>query len=128
MFRFSNQYGESLPKIEQSRQISIRHQTESGFRSNFRIGRPIKSHEFAGATWKINLTRRSGNADAKQQTVDPKSATLLVPQTQTTIGDRLTNAGVGWAAVHHGAMEAAGAARDHPTERCLGGKRVAGDG
>ena len=101
---------------------------KSGFRSNFRIGRPIKSHEFAGATWKINLTRRSGNADAKQQTVDPKSATLLVPQTQTTIGDRLTNAGVGWAAVHHGAMEAAGVARDHPAERCLGGKRVAGDG
>ena len=39
----------------------------------------------------------SGNADATQQTVDLKSATTLVPQTETTIGDLLTKAGVGWA-------------------------------
>jgi phospholipase C len=39
----------------------------------------------------------SANADAQQQTVDLKSATTLVPQTQATIGDLLTKAGVGWA-------------------------------
>jgi acid phosphatase len=39
----------------------------------------------------------SGNADAAQQSVDLKSATTLTPQTDTTIGDLLTKAGVGWA-------------------------------
>ena len=39
----------------------------------------------------------SGNADKTEQTVDPKSATTLVPQTATTIGDLLTAAGVDWA-------------------------------
>ena len=39
----------------------------------------------------------SGNADAEQKTVDMKSATTLVPQTETTIGDLLSKAGVGWA-------------------------------
>jgi acid phosphatase len=39
----------------------------------------------------------SGNADTRQRTVDLKSATTLVPQTETTIGDLLTKAGVGWA-------------------------------
>jgi phospholipase C len=39
----------------------------------------------------------SGNADKEQQTVDPKAATTLVPQTETTIGDLLTEAGVRWA-------------------------------
>jgi acid phosphatase len=39
----------------------------------------------------------SGNADAEQRTVDLKSATTLVPQTETTIGDLLTKAGVNWA-------------------------------
>jgi acid phosphatase len=39
----------------------------------------------------------SGNADAKQRAVDLKSATTLVPQTETTIGDLLTKAGIGWA-------------------------------
>jgi acid phosphatase len=39
----------------------------------------------------------SGNADAAQKIVDLKSATTLVPQTQTTIGDLLTQAGVDWA-------------------------------
>jgi phospholipase C len=39
----------------------------------------------------------SGNADATQQTVNLKLATTLVPQTQITIGDLLTRAGVDWA-------------------------------
>jgi acid phosphatase len=39
----------------------------------------------------------SANADAQQQTVDLKSATTLVPQTQATIGDLLSKAGIGWA-------------------------------
>jgi acid phosphatase len=39
----------------------------------------------------------SGNADAAQQSVDLTSATTLVPQTEVTIGDLLTTAGVGWA-------------------------------
>ncbi|MDR3533637.1 MAG: acid phosphatase, partial [Rhodopila sp.] len=39
----------------------------------------------------------SGNADAAQQTVNLKSATTLVPQTETTIGDLLTQAKVDWA-------------------------------
>jgi len=39
----------------------------------------------------------SGNADAAQQTVDLKSATTLVPQTATTIGDLLSQKGVDWA-------------------------------
>jgi phospholipase C len=39
----------------------------------------------------------SGNADAGQTSVDLTSATTLVPQTQATIGDLLTKAGVGWA-------------------------------
>ena len=39
----------------------------------------------------------SGDADPAQQTVDLASASTLVPQTETTIGDLLTNAGVGWA-------------------------------
>jgi phospholipase C len=39
----------------------------------------------------------SGNADKAQQAVDMKSATTLVPQTETTIGDLLSKAGVGWA-------------------------------
>jgi acid phosphatase len=39
----------------------------------------------------------SGNADAAQQSVDLKSATTLVPQTGTTIGDLLTRAKVDWA-------------------------------
>jgi acid phosphatase len=39
----------------------------------------------------------SGNADAEQKVVDLKSATTLVPQTETTIGDLLTQAGVDWA-------------------------------
>jgi acid phosphatase len=39
----------------------------------------------------------SGNADAEQRTVDLKSATTLVPQTETTIGDLLTKAGINWA-------------------------------
>jgi phospholipase C len=39
----------------------------------------------------------SGNANTAQQVVDLKSATTLVPQTETTIGDSLTKAGVGWA-------------------------------
>jgi acid phosphatase len=39
----------------------------------------------------------SGNADATQQSVDLKSATTLVPQTETTIGDLLSKAGVDWA-------------------------------
>jgi phospholipase C len=39
----------------------------------------------------------SGNADAAEQTVDVKSATTLVPQTETTIGDLLSKAGIGWA-------------------------------
>jgi phospholipase C len=39
----------------------------------------------------------SGNADAAQQSVDLKSATTLVPQTATTIGDLLSAAGIGWA-------------------------------
>ena len=42
----------------------------------------------------------SGNAEATmppQQKVDLKSATTLVPQTATTIGDLLTQAGVDWA-------------------------------
>jgi acid phosphatase len=39
----------------------------------------------------------SGNADDTQHAVDLKSATTLVPQTETTIGDLLTEAGVDWA-------------------------------
>ena len=39
----------------------------------------------------------SGNADAARQAVDLKSATTLVPQTGTTIGDLLTRAKVDWA-------------------------------
>jgi len=39
----------------------------------------------------------SGNADAAQKTVNLKSATTLTPQTEATIGDLLTAAGVGWA-------------------------------
>lgn len=39
----------------------------------------------------------SGNGDAKQQAVDLKSATTLVPQTEATIGDLLTKAGIDWA-------------------------------
>jgi acid phosphatase len=39
----------------------------------------------------------SGNADKEQATVDLKSATTLVPQTETTIGDLLSKAGVDWA-------------------------------
>ena len=39
----------------------------------------------------------SGNANASEQTVDMKSATTLVPQTETTIGDLLSAAGIGWA-------------------------------
>ncbi|MGD0102554.1 MAG: acid phosphatase [Rhodopila sp.] len=39
----------------------------------------------------------SGNANAAQQAVDLKSATTLVTQTETTIGDLLTNAGIAWA-------------------------------
>ncbi len=39
----------------------------------------------------------SGNADSQQQTVNLQSATTLVPQIQATIGDLLTQAGVGWA-------------------------------
>jgi acid phosphatase len=39
----------------------------------------------------------SGNADKGQTAVDLTSATTLVPQTQTTIGDLLTKAGIGWA-------------------------------
>jgi acid phosphatase len=39
----------------------------------------------------------SGNADAGQTAVDLKSASTLVPQTETTIGDLLSKAGVGWA-------------------------------
>jgi acid phosphatase len=39
----------------------------------------------------------SGNADAEQRTVDLKSATTLTPQTETTIGDLLSKAGIGWA-------------------------------
>jgi phospholipase C len=39
----------------------------------------------------------SGNADADEKTVDAKSATTLVPQTETTIGDLLSKAGVNWA-------------------------------
>jgi acid phosphatase len=39
----------------------------------------------------------SGNADAGQHSVDLTSATTLVPQTETTIGDLLSKAGVGWA-------------------------------
>ena len=39
----------------------------------------------------------SGNADAAQRVVDLQSATTLVPQTETTIGDLLTQAKVDWA-------------------------------
>ena len=39
----------------------------------------------------------SGNADAEERAVDLKSASTLVPQTATTIGDLLTASGVGWA-------------------------------
>ena len=39
----------------------------------------------------------SGNADADQHAVDLKSATTLLPQTETTIGDLLTQANVDWA-------------------------------
>ena len=39
----------------------------------------------------------SGNADAEQQTVNLQSATTLTPQTETTIGDLLTKAGINWA-------------------------------
>ena len=39
----------------------------------------------------------SGDADAGQQSVDLASASTMVPQTETTIGDLLTNAGVRWA-------------------------------
>jgi phospholipase C len=39
----------------------------------------------------------SGNADAGQKTVDLHSATTLVPQSETTIGDLLTGAHVNWA-------------------------------
>jgi acid phosphatase len=39
----------------------------------------------------------SGNADDAQTTVNMQLATTLVPQTETTIGDLLTAAGIGWA-------------------------------
>ena len=39
----------------------------------------------------------SGNADASQQTVNMKSATTLPPQTEPTIADLLSAAGIGWA-------------------------------
>jgi acid phosphatase len=39
----------------------------------------------------------SGNADVAQKAVDAQSATTLVPQTEATIGDLLTGAGVNWA-------------------------------
>lgn len=39
----------------------------------------------------------SGTADASQRTVDLKRATTMVPQTETTIGDLLSAAGIGWA-------------------------------
>ena len=39
----------------------------------------------------------SGNADTAQQVIDLKSATTLVPQTEVTIGDLLTKAGIDWA-------------------------------
>ncbi|HEY0183788.1 MAG TPA: acid phosphatase, partial [Rhodopila sp.] len=39
----------------------------------------------------------SGNADTTQQTVDLKSGTTLLPQTETTIGDLLSKAGIDWA-------------------------------
>src|SRR6195952_3389230 len=39
----------------------------------------------------------SGNADVEERAVDLKSASTLVPQTATTIGDLLTASGVGWA-------------------------------
>src|SRR5690242_18404279 len=39
----------------------------------------------------------SGNADAAQKAVNMKSATTMVPQAETTIGDLLTAAGIGWA-------------------------------
>jgi phospholipase C len=39
----------------------------------------------------------SGDGDPGQQSVDLASASTLVPQTDTTIGDLLTKAGVGWA-------------------------------
>ena len=39
----------------------------------------------------------SGNGDAEQKTVDLSSATTLVPQTETTIGDLLSAADVDWA-------------------------------
>jgi acid phosphatase len=39
----------------------------------------------------------SGNADSEQTSVNLKLASTLVPQTETTIGDLLSKAGVGWA-------------------------------
>jgi acid phosphatase len=39
----------------------------------------------------------SGNSDPAGQTVNLKAATTMVPQTETTIGDLLTQAGVDWA-------------------------------
>ena len=39
----------------------------------------------------------SGNADLAQQTVNLKSASSLPPQTETTIGDLLSAAGIDWA-------------------------------
>jgi acid phosphatase len=39
----------------------------------------------------------SGNADAAQTAVNMKSAVTMVPQTETTIGELLTAAGIGWA-------------------------------
>jgi acid phosphatase len=53
----------------------------------------------------------SGNADAAQRSVDLKSATTLVPQTETTIGDLLSRAGVDWA-YYAGAWDFA---LSHPT-------------
>jgi acid phosphatase len=39
----------------------------------------------------------SGNADDAQRAVDMTSASTLLPQTETTIGDLLSKAGIGWA-------------------------------
>jgi phospholipase C len=39
----------------------------------------------------------SGTADAAQRSVDLQSPFTMVPQTRTTIGDLLTEAGIGWA-------------------------------
>jgi acid phosphatase len=52
----------------------------------------------------------SGNGDADQRSVDLTSATTLVAQTETTIGDLLSGAGVDWA-YYAGAWDFA---RSHP--------------